>query len=271
MTARPTTLVIGATGKTGRRVVDRLRQRNLPVRAASRTGAVRFDWDDPTTWRDALRGADAMYLTFAPDLASPAAAPAMRALMPVAVDCGVRRIVLLSGRGEPQVLPSEQAVRDAGVPFTILRASWFCQNFSEGQLADPVRGGELAFPGGDAAEPFIDVEDIADVAVAALTEDGHAGATYELTGPRLLTFTEAVAEISRAAGRTIRYVPVSTVEYAGMLAPYMPAAEAGFLAQLFGELLDGHNAHVTDGVQRVLGRPARDFRAFALDAAAAWR
>ncbi len=88
------------------------------------------------------------------------------------------------------------------------------QNFTEGYLLDPVREGVIALPAGDVAEPFVDVDDIADVAVAALTEDGHTGRLYELTGPRLLTFAEVAAELSKATGRDIVYVPLGIEEYA---------------------------------------------------------
>ncbi len=149
---------------------------------------MRFDWAEPGTWEDVLRGIGSVYLTFAPDLAVPGASELIRAFSARAVASGVENIVLLSGRGEPQVLPSEQAVRESGARFTILRSSWFAQNFSEGHFAEQVRSGVFAFPGGDCAEPFLDIEDIADVAVAALTDSRHSGKIYELTGPRLLTF-----------------------------------------------------------------------------------
>jgi uncharacterized protein YbjT (DUF2867 family) len=173
----------------------------------------------------------------------------------------------LAGRGEPGVLPSEEAVRKSGVAFTILRAAWFCQNFSEGHLLGPVLEGEVAFPAGNVAEPFVDAEDIADVAVAALTDEAHSGETYELTGARLLTFADAVAEISKAARRKVRYLPISSEQYAAALSAHVPAEYVTFLTQLFSEVLDGHNAHLADGVERALGRSPRDFSAYARDAA----
>ncbi|HTE56893.1 MAG TPA: hypothetical protein VK698_38840 [Kofleriaceae bacterium] len=268
-TTTPTTLILGGTGKTGSRVARRLTARGLPVRIASRAGAPPFDWNDESTWAAALRGVGALYLAYYPDLAVPGAAQHIRALARQAADGGVKRIVLLSGRGEPQVLPAEEGVRDSGAAFTILRAAWFAQNFSEGYLLDPVLAGEVAFPAGDVAEPFLDVDDIADIAAAALTTDRHAGMIYELTGPRLLTFADAVAEIARASGREIRYVPITSAQYGAALAEVMPAEDAGFLTELFRYVLDGHNAHLTDGVERALGRRPRDFADFARDAAAA--
>jgi uncharacterized protein YbjT (DUF2867 family) len=177
--------------------------------------------------------------------------------------------VLLSGRGEDGALLGEQAVRDSGAEWTIVRASWFCQNFSESYLLEPVLSGEVAFPAGDVAEPFIDVEDIADVAAAALTDDKHAGQLYEVTGPRLLTFAEAVGEIAKATGRDIRYVPVSPEQYASALLEHgVPPDFVTPLVQLFTTVLDGRNAQLTDGVRRALGREPRDFADYARDVAA---
>jgi uncharacterized protein YbjT (DUF2867 family) len=117
-------------------------------------------------------------------------------------------------------------------------------------------------------EPFVDADDIADVAVAALTDDRHIGEVYELTGPRLLTFAEAVAEIARATGREIRYVPVSVDHFAAAAYQDLPGELIELLTYLFTEVLDGRNAHLADGVQRALGREPRDFRDYARDAAA---
>lgn len=253
-------VLFSGTGKTGRRIAQRLAARGAPFRVAARSTTPAFDWNDAATWDAALAGATAIYLAYPPDLSAPTAATHIDALVRRAIAAGVTRIVLLSGRGEPSVLPAEQAVRDAGVAFTILRCAWFAQNFSESYLRDPVLAGDIAFPGGDTAEPFLDAEDIADVAAAALTEPGHDGEIYELTGPRLLTFTDVARELSAALGRTVHYTPVSAPAYADALAPHLGVETAHGLASLFAYLLDGHNAHLTDGVQRALGRPARDFR-----------
>ena len=267
MKTATTTLIVGGNGKTGRRVAERMRARGLPFRLASRSSAPAFDWNDESTWATALEGTRAAYLTYAPDLAVPWAAEHLRRFVQRAVGAGVENLVLLSGRGEPQVHPAEEAVRRSGVAFTIIEAAFFAQNFSEGLLAPA--DGEIVFPAGEVAEPFVDADDIADVAVAALTEDNHAGKTYELTGPRLLTFDAVAREIAAASGRPMRYRPVSSVEYAALLAPYMPAPEVAFLVELFAYLTDGHNAHLADGVECALGRPPRDFRDFARAAASA--
>lgn len=193
-----TTLVLGGSGKTGRRVVERLRARNLPVRVGTRDAAPSFDWNAQATWPGALADIHAVYITYYPDLAAPGASDAIRAFTTLAVKSGVQRLVLLSGRGEPEAQLCEEIVRHSGVAeWTVVRASWFSQNFSENYLRDAVLAGEVALPVGNVGEPFVDANDIADVAVAALTEDGHVGQVYEVTGPRLWTFAGAVAEIAR--------------------------------------------------------------------------
>ncbi|WNI21264.1 NAD(P)H-binding protein [Streptomyces sp. ITFR-16] len=263
-------LVTSGTGKTGRRVVERLAARGVPVRAGSRNGEVVFDWSDPSGWEAALSGADAAYVAYYPDLAAPGAPEAMTAFGRIARECGVRRLVLLSGRGEPQAVVAEEALRAAAGDgeLTVVRSAFFAQNFSEGALLDGVLGGELVFPAGGSAEPFVDADDLADVVVAALCGESGAGAVHEVTGPRPLTFAEAAAELARATGREVRYVPVTGPQYAAMLVEYgMPQAEAGFLAELFTMLLDGHNASVTDGLKQVLGRDPKPFTAFADEAA----
>jgi len=266
-------LVLGAHGKTGRRIVERLRARDLPVRLGSRSAHPPFDWEDPGTWRPALEGARAAYVSYFPDLAAPGAPEAVGALAAVALDAGVERLVLLSGRGEEEAQRSEETLRRSGAAWTVVRASWFNQNFSEAHFREPLLAGELALPAGDVGEPFVDAADIADVAVAALTEGGHEGEVYEVTGPTLLTFAQAVEQIASASGRVLRYSPIGLDEFAGALGQEgVPEEEAALLRYLFGEVLDGRNAHVTDGVQRALGRTPRDFADYARAAAAsgAW-
>ena len=192
------TLVLGGTGKTGRRVVERLAGRGVPTRVASRTGDPPFGWGDKSTWDAVLEGVTAAYISYAPDLAIPGAAAAIRAFAERAVAHGVRRLVLLSGRGEEEAQECELIIQRADIDWTVVRCSWFSQNFSEGEFLDMVLAGEIALPAGEVGEPFVDADDIADVAVAALTEDGHAGQVYELTGPRLLTFAGAFQQIDRA-------------------------------------------------------------------------
>ncbi|GGQ31902.1 uncharacterized protein YbjT (DUF2867 family) [Actinomadura coerulea] len=263
------TLVLGGTGKTGRRVVERLEALDVPVRMGSRSASPPFEWEDESTWAPVLRNVENVYLSYYPDLAAPGAPGAIRAFTDAAVDAGVRRVVLLSGRGEPEARDCERIVQASGLAWTVVRASWFAQNFSEDYLLDPVRAGEVVLPAGEVPEPFVDADDIADVAVEALTRDGHAGEVYEVTGPRALTFAEAVAEIGRAAGREIAFVPVGADDYAAALREHgVPEEVVGLLTYLFTTVLDGRNARPADGVERALGRPPRDFSEFAREAAA---
>jgi uncharacterized protein YbjT (DUF2867 family) len=264
-----TILVLGGTGKTGRRVAERLWARDLPVRIGSRSGDPAFDWEDPATWGPALEGVSAVYVSYAPDLAIPGALAAVEAFSAAAAERGVSRLVLVSGRGEEEAQRAERAVMASGLEWTVVRCSWFNQNFDEGAFVDFVREGALAVPPTEVPEPFVDAEDIADVAVAALTEDGHAGQVYDVTGPRLLTFAEALEEISRASGREARLIAISHEEFAaGLGEAGLPDEYIWLLTYLFREVLDGRNASVADGVQRALGRPPKDFRDYAREAAA---
>jgi uncharacterized protein YbjT (DUF2867 family) len=264
-----TTLILGGTGKTGRRVAARLWDRGLPVRLGSRSGAPPFDWTDPESWPAAVQGVGAAYVSYYPDLAAPGAVDAVRAFTTLAVSSGVSRLVLLSGRGEPEARRCERLVQESGAEWTVVRASWFSQNFSESYLLEPLLAGEVALPAGDVGEPFVDADDIADVAVAALTEEGHAGQVYELTGPRLWTFADAVAEIARVTRRDIRYVQVPIDAYAAALASaQLPPELVTLVTYLFTEVLDGRNASVADGVACALGRPPRDFADYVRDTAA---
>jgi uncharacterized protein YbjT (DUF2867 family) len=263
------TLVAGGTGKTGRRVAARLAERGLAVRIGSRFGAPPFDWQDDSTWGPALDGVGAVYLAYHPDLAMPGAADAVRAFAALAVASGADRIVLLSGRGEPEAERAEEEVRGTGARLTVLRASWFMQNFSEDYMLEHVRGGEIRLPAGEVPTPFVDAGDIADVAVSALTDERHAGRVYELTGPRSLTFAQAAAEIGEATGRAVRYVPISLAEHAADAADHgVPPEVIALLDYLFREVLDGRNAGTTEDVERVLGRGPRDFADYAREAAA---
>ena len=256
----------GQDGPAGRRAA---RGPGLPVRVGSRSANRRFDWEDRSTWAPALQGVRAVYIPN-PDLIIPGAPEAVRALAELAMDQGVSRFVMLTGRDEDEAQRSERELQATGAEVTIVRCAWFMQAFSEDFLLDPVRAGEVVLPAGDdQLEPFVDADDIADVAVAALTEPGHAGQVYELTGPRLLSFPQAVAEIAKASGRDIDYVSVAVEDYAaGAAEQGIPAEIVAFLTYLFGEVL-GHSARdrrrparprpPTPGLQR-LRRPQRRHR-----------
>ncbi|MFK7738779.1 MAG: NmrA family transcriptional regulator [Planctomycetota bacterium] len=266
-------LVIAANGKTGRRVADRLESLGRSVRRASRSGATTFDWDDRSTWRAAIAGVESAYVVYSPDLAVPAAPDAITAFAALCRELNVRRLVLLSGRGEEEAQRCEGIVQRSGVACTIVRASWFAQNFDEGAFVESVLSGEVALPASDVREPFVDVDDIAEIVVRALTEDGHEGEVYEVTGPRLMTFADAVADIAAATGHDVRYQSIPREAFCtGLAQAGLPAAQVELLDYLFTTVLDGRNAYIADGVQRALGRPARDFRDYAKAAAArgAW-
>lgn len=263
-TSEGITLVVGGTGKTGRRVAARLQARGIATRIASRSSNPAFDWNDPSTWGRALDGVSAAYITYAPDLAIPGATDAIRRFVDTAVQQGVERLVLLSGRGEQEAQACERIVQQAGVEWTVVRASWFMQNFSEGEFLGMVRDGAITLPAADVPEPFVDANDIADVAVAALTEEGHAGQIYEVTGPRTISFTELASEISEAAGREVDFIPISKEAFARALAGSgTPDDIVRLLKYLFETVLDGRNAHVCDGVRRALGREPADFADYA--------
>ncbi len=248
-------LIIGGAGKTGARVNTLLRGRGLTTRPVSRSTEIPFDWNQPETWPSALEGISAAYITYQPDLAVEGAAEAVAALAGLAREKNLERLVLLSGRGEPGAQRAEEVLQAADVPWTVVRASWFNQNFSEGYLLESVLAGEVALPAGAVAEPFVDANDIAEVVTAALTDPRHAGRLYEVTGPRALTFAEAVAEISHAAGRSIHYRRISSEEFAsGLRQAGLTEDLVSLLDELFAVVLDGRNSAVTYGVEEALDR-----------------
>jgi len=261
-------LVIGATGKTGRRIAKSLTQQGHCVRHGTRGAPIPFDWDRAETWAPALDRVSTAYVSYFPDLAFPGAAEKIGALSGLAKKMGTKRLVLLSGRGETQAQRCEDIVRNSGVDFTLLRCAWFAQNFSEGYLHGPVMQGTIALPAGDAREPVVDVDDIADAAVAALTEDRHSGELYELTGPRLLHFSDVAAELSAAVGRPVEYVPITLGQFHAAMSNIGGEFIADVFTHVCKEALDGRNEWLGDGVQRALGREPRDFAEVCRSAAA---
>lgn len=262
-------LVLGGTGKTGRRISERLKAKGVPIRIGSRSTLPPFDWDNETSWDACLQDVESVYINYAPDLAVPGASDAIRSFVDRAKYHGVKRLVLLSGRGEAEAQACEQIVQASGLEWTIVRASWFNQNFSEGAFVDMVLSGQITLPAGDIPEPFVDVDDIADVAVVALTESGHNGEVYEVTGPRLMTFPDIATELSKATAREITYMRISHEDFiAGIIESGAPQEVAWLLDYLFSTVLDGRNAYLSDGIQRALRRPPRDFADYARDVAA---
>jgi uncharacterized protein YbjT (DUF2867 family) len=257
-------LVLGANGKTGRRVAERLHAQGIDVRACSRSTQLRFDWNDRATWRAVLQGVKRVYVTYQPDLAVPGALDTVSAFFDMALAHGAQRIVLLSGRGEEEAQAAEDGLQRSGAMWTILRCSWFMQNFSESFLLDPICEGTLALPVGDIKEPFVDAEDIADAAVAALTQPGHENRLYELTGPYPISFAEALACIARASRRELHLAPVPADAFrAGLIDAGVSKQETDLILYLFTTVLDGRNEKPADGVHLALHREARSFDDYA--------
>ena len=253
-------LIIGKNGKTGARVNQRLQALGYDTRPVSRSTSPAFDWEQPATWRSAIAGTRAAYVTYQPDLAVPGAEATLSEFIRIAADAGLEHIVLLSGRGESGAERAEQLVINSGLSWNVIRASWFMQNFSESFMLDGILAGELVLPAGDTVEPFIDADDIAEVAVAALTEAAHRNRLFEVTGPRALSFAECVQEIAIAIGRPLKYTRVPVDDYINALQEQgVPEAMQWLLHELFTVVFDGRNSQVMPGVEQALGRPATDF------------
>ena len=254
-------LVIGGTGKTGRKVANKLVKLGHTVRIGSRSATPAFDWNNAETWTEALRGMDKVYITFQPDLAVPGALDAIEELTKKAKQCNVKKVVLLSGKGEREAELCEQVVIHSGLDYTIVRASWFNQNFSESFFLEPILEGFVALPQADVKVPFVDTDDIADVAVEALLNDKHNGNIYQLTGPRLLTFKEVVEEISEATEREITFTSISLAAYVkAMKEQGVPENFVWLIEYLFSEVLGNPIiSEITNDIEKVLGRKPIDF------------
>lgn len=255
-------LITGATGKTGRRILSRLAAQGVPARSGSRQAVIPFDWYDSSTWAASLQGIRTAYLSFFPDLAVPGAPEIVEEFTAAAVASGVSKLVLLSGRGEEHAQRCEQIVLASGVEATVLRASWFAQNFDEGHFLDGVRAGVVAVPAGQVREPFLDIDDLAEVAEEVLLHGGHGGKVYELTGPELLRFDQAAAQLSEAAGFEIKYTPISFEQNYSMLEEIAGPDFASLITELCREVLDGRNEFLGHGVEEVLGRRPTTFAGY---------
>ncbi len=256
--------IVGGLGKTGRRVAERLARAGHAVRPLSRSTEHAFDWENPGGWALALAGTSAAYVTFQPDLAAPHAAELIGRLGRIAAEEGLGRIVLLSGRGEPGALAAEQTLADAGVPWAVIRSSWFAQNFSESFLADAVASGRVVIPVGTAAEPFVDVDDIAETAVHLLTGPAQLNRVYEVTGPSALRFPEACVILAKATGRAIACDEFSVADFGTYLrATGLPHEVVPIFVELFTTTLDGRNSATANGVSEALGRAPRAFQDYA--------
>jgi uncharacterized protein YbjT (DUF2867 family) len=266
--ARRPFVVLGATGKTGHRVADRLERGGHRVIRAHRSGVHAFDWNDASTWDRLLEGAYGLYAAYTPDLAAPGAIAIARALGACAAKHGIERAVLLSGRGEEAARHAEDAFFESMPLADGVRCAWFDQNFTEGLMASVIAAtGEVSLPGpATAFEPFIDADDIADCAVHCLTSPTRIGGVHEITGPESLSLGDTAAILSRVSGAPIVYRESSIPAFAELVGRMgVPAEAALVLAHTFHEIL-GRNPQITSGVAELLGRPARTFEQFARDA-----
>ena len=256
-------LIIGKNGKTGARVNQRLQTLGYKTRAVSRSTSPSFDWENSDTWRPAIEGTRSAYVTYQPDLAVPNAEATIKEFVQLAKDVGLEHIVLLSGRGEDGAQRAEEILKTSGLSWNIVRASWFAQNFSESFMLEGILDGELVLPAGDIVEPFIDVDDIADVVVAALTETSHRNKLFEVTGPRALTFAQCIDEISDAIGHPLKFTSIPVDAYINALNEQgVPKEMQWLLRELFTVVFDGRNCEVMSGVEEALGRPATDFKTY---------
>ncbi len=258
-------LILGGKGKTGSRVVERLLNLgHTNIRIGSRKETPAFDWENQHTWLDVIKGMEIVYITFQPDLAIPTALETIKRFTTFATQNGITKMVLLSGRGEKEAQLCEEVVKNTAKKWTIVRASWFNQNFSESVFLNPILAGNVALPRAEALEPFTDANDIADVVVKTILDDNHNGQIYELTGPRLLTIPQAIAEIAEACGRNIQFQPLTLEENVQLLKSFqLPDDYIWLVNYLFAEVLDGRNAKVTSDIEKVLGRKATDFTEYA--------
>ena len=254
-------LVIGGTGKTGRKVADRLKELGHIIRIGSRSASPPFDWDNPQTWAKAMQGMDKVYITFQPDLAVPGALEAIEELTRQAKKGNIKKLVLLSGKGEREAELCEQVIIHSGIDHTIVRASWFNQNFSESFFLEPILKGFVALPQADVKVPYVDTDDIADVAIEVLLNNDHNGKIYQLTGPRQLTFKEVIQEISDVTGRYITFTPITLSAYINVMKQQgVPGDFIWLIEYLFSEVLgNANNSEITNDIEKVLGRKAKDF------------
>ena len=261
-------LIIGGKGKTGRKVANSLTKLGKNIRIGSRTENPSFDWGKSETWGKSLEGMDMVYITFQPDLAVPGATKIIEDFTSLAVKNGIKKMVLLSGKGEREAERCEQIVMNAGVNWTIVRASWFNQNFSESFLLDPILAGHVALPKSEIPIPFVDTDDIADVVVEALIDDKHNRKIYQLTGPRQLTFKQVIEEISTIVGRNIKFDSITLDEYSKILKQYqVPENYIWLINYLFKEVLVNENSSVSNDIEKVLGRKSKDFIEYAKETA----
>lgn len=262
-------LIIGGTGKTGRRVVEQLQKKGIQPRIGSRQATPSFDWDDKNTWIESLKGIEKMYITYYPDLAVPGAKEAIESLTYLAKELGVKKIVLLSGKGEVEAEACEAIVKNSGVEYTIVRASWFNQNWSESFFLDPILSGEVALPMSNVLIPFVDANDIAEVAATVLLDNDYNGKTIEVTGPELITFKDIIHTISTVTNRNLTFHEITLEQYIeGMRQMQLPEDVIWLIEYLFSNVLTNpNNQKISNDIEQVLGRKARTFLEYARETA----
>ena len=258
-------LIIGGTGKTGRRVVEQLKRVGIEPRIGSRSASPSFDWDDKDTWVNALNGIEKMYVTYYPDLAVPGAKEAIESLTYLAKELGVKKMVLLSGKGETEAEACEKIIMDSGMDYTIVRASWFNQNWSESFFLEPILSGEVALPMSDVLVPFVDADDIAEVVARVLLDASFNGEIIEVTGPELITFKTIVEIISKESNRPLNFHEITLEQYVeGMKQMQIPDDVVWLMEYLFTHVLTNpNNQVVVNDIERVLGRKAKPFLTYA--------
>jgi len=260
-------LVIGGTGKTGRRVVEQLKNKGIEPRIGARSAATGFDWNDKSTWEKTLEGIERMYVTYYPDLAIPGAKEAIESLTILAKELDVKKVVLLSGKGEVEAEACEQIVANSGLNYTIVRASWFNQNWSESFFLEPILSGNVALPMSDILIPYVDADDIAEVATEVLLNDDFNGEIIEVTGPELITFKDIVTTISNVSKRELNFLPITLEQYVdGMRQMQLPEDVIWLIEYLFSHVLTNpNNQLISHDIERVLGRKARTFTEYAVE------
>lgn len=265
---KPKTLIIGSSGKTGSRILSKLNQAGYPVRLGSRKAEPTFDWEKPEGWEDVLQGINQVYISFQPDLAVPSSLEAIKTLVQVCRSNQVKRLVLLSGRGEPEARACEQIVQNSGLEWTILRSSWFLQNFSEGMFLEQILEGRVLFPKVAAKEPFVDLDDLCELAFASLVTDKHKNKLYELTGPELFSFKDVFETIAEVTNQPISFEELPLDDYLVTLKSFgLPEDVLWLISYLFRTVLDGRNESVVNDLELALGRKPKDFQTYAKETA----
>lgn len=262
-------LVLGATGKTGSRVMTQLQKKGIEPRVGSRNASPSFDWNNKETWVHALKDIERVYITFYPDLAVPGAKEAIESFTYLAKELGVKKVVLLSGKGEVEAEACEKIIMTSGINYTIVRASWFNQNWSESFFLEPILAGDVALPLSDVLIPFVDADDIAEVASTVLLDDTYNGEIIEVTGPELITFKNIVKTISNVSKRNLNFHEITLEQYVeGMKQMQVEADVVWLIEYLFSHVLTNpENQKITNDIEKVLGRKPKTFLAYATETA----